>query len=254
MGTLCPTHINLFTSTRNLLFLRPPPPPFATSQSKCPRTLAQGFHAFMTSTDTASNAASAPVAANTKPSSTAKAAVEGKALPADQLESLAQKLNITDATVSENDSRSGTPVPADEVEKKKKKSSSKSKDKSEKSSESKSGTIQNLDKFDPFADADEFTNKDELDKSTKAPEYVHIRIQQRNGRKTLTTVQGIPDEYDPKKLLKYFKKEFACNGTLVEDEELGQVIQLQGDQRTKISQMLIEDVGLPRETIKIHGF
>merc|ERR1711939_1106485 len=114
MGTLCPTHINLFTSTRNLLFLRPPPPPFATSQSKCPRTLAQGFHAFMTST--------------------AKAAVEGKALPADQLESLAQKLNITDATVSENDSRSGTPVPADEVEKKKKKSSSKSKDKSEKSS------------------------------------------------------------------------------------------------------------------------
>merc|ERR1711977_319176 len=144
---------NLFTSTRNLLFLRPPPPPFATSQSKCPRTLAQGFHAFMTSTDTASNAASAPVAANTKPSSTAKAAVEGKALPADQLESLAQKLNITDATVSENDSRSGTPVPADEVEKKK-------------------------------------------NKSSKAPEYVHIRIQQRNGRKTLTTVQGIPDEYD----------------------------------------------------------
>lgn len=33
-----------------------------------------------------------------------------------------------------------------------------------------------------------------------------IRIQQRNGRKTLTTVQGLPSEYDQKKLLKAFKK------------------------------------------------
>lgn len=44
--------------------------------------------------------------------------------------------------------------------------------------------------------------------------------------------------YDLKKLLKAFKKEFACNGTLVDDEELGQVIQLQGDQRQKVSSFL----------------
>lgn len=51
----------------------------------------------------------------------------------------------------------------------------------------------------------------------------------------------IPDPssgYDLKKLLKAFKKEFACNGTLVDDEELGQVIQLQGDQRQKVSSFL----------------
>lgn len=35
---------------------------------------------------------------------------------------------------------------------------------------------------------------------------IHIRIQQRNGRKTLTTVQGISDDYDKKKLVKAFKK------------------------------------------------
>lgn len=35
---------------------------------------------------------------------------------------------------------------------------------------------------------------------------IHIRIQQRNGRKTLTTVQGIADDYDKKKLVKAFKK------------------------------------------------
>jgi translation initiation factor 1 len=78
-------------------------------------------------------------------------------------------------------------------------------------------------------------------------------------------------EYDAKKLLKAFKKvscgftvalsvhtklpiqEFACNGTLVDDEEAGQVIQLQGDQRTKISNFLVEE-GISRNTIKVHGF
>jgi translation initiation factor 1 len=79
-------------------------------------------------------------------------------------------------------------------------------------------------------------------------------------------------EYDAKKLLKAFKKvcvldvetvfsslnlfglqEFACNGTLVDDEEMGQVIQLQGDQRTKISTFLVEN-GIPRASIKLHGF
>lgn len=48
-------------------------------------------------------------------------------------------------------------------------------------------------------------------------------------------------------------KEFACNGTLVDDEEAGKVIQLQGDQRTKISAFLVEE-GIPRASIKIHGF
>jgi translation initiation factor 1 len=36
--------------------------------------------------------------------------------------------------------------------------------------------------------------------------YVHIRIQQRNGRKTLTTVQGINSEFDLKKIVKVAKK------------------------------------------------
>lgn len=48
-------------------------------------------------------------------------------------------------------------------------------------------------------------------------------------------------------------QEFACNGTLVDDEEAGQVIQLQGDQRTKILSFLVEE-GLPKNTIKVHGF
>ncbi|KZV71850.1 eukaryotic translation initiation factor 1 [Peniophora sp. CONT] len=112
-------------------------------------------------------------------------------------------------------------------------------------------SVQNLNTFDPFADeADPLASNQDVGAQTN---YIHIRIQQRNGRKTLTTLQGLPREYDAKKLLKAFKKEFACNGTLVDDEEMGQVIQLQGDQRTKISTFLTDE-GIPRNTIKLHGF
>lgn len=55
---------------------------------------------------------------------------------------------------------------------------------------------------DPFADASK--GDDRLPAGTE--DYIHIRIQQRNGRKTLTTVQGIADDYDKKKLVKAFKR------------------------------------------------
>lgn len=55
---------------------------------------------------------------------------------------------------------------------------------------------------DPFADATK--GDDRLPAGTE--DYIHIRIQQRNGRKTLTTVQGIGSRYDKKKLVKAFKK------------------------------------------------
>lgn len=42
-------------------------------------------------------------------------------------------------------------------------------------------------------------------------DYIHIRIQQRNGRKTITTLSGVPTEYDPKKLLKAFKSTYLSD-------------------------------------------
>jgi translation initiation factor SUI1 len=38
------------------------------------------------------------------------------------------------------------------------------------------------------------------------PRSTDIRVQQRNGRKTLTTIQGLPEELDQKRILKAFKK------------------------------------------------
>lgn len=70
----------------------------------------------------------------------------------------------------------------------------------------------------------------------------------------MTTLQGLPKQYDSKKILKSFKKEFACNGTIVDDTELGQILQLTGDQRVKIAEFLVEN-GIAKKTdIKIHGF
>jgi translation initiation factor 1 len=89
------------------------------------------------------------------------------------------------------------------------------------------------------------------------PTDIHIRIQQRNGRKTLTTVEGIPSKFDLKKILKVIKKQFACNGTIVSDEKAGDVIQLQGDQRNAVKDFLVDqDSGLQMDpkTIKVHGF
>ena len=87
----------------------------------------------------------------------------------------------------------------------------------------KMSNLANLKGFDPFADA----IKGEDDAAPGDQGLVHIRIQQRNGRKTLTTVQGLSAEYDFKKIVKVAKKEFACNGTVVEHAEYGEVIQLQ---------------------------
>ncbi|KAF2866080.1 translation initiation factor SUI1 [Massariosphaeria phaeospora] len=114
--------------------------------------------------------------------------------------------------------------------------------------------IQNLKTFDPFAEADDATGDSA---KAQSQNYIHIRIQQRNGRKTLTTVQGLPKKFDQKKILKVIKKKFACNGTVVADSEMGEVIQLQGDQRKDVQDFLTdkkEGLGLDQKTIKVHGF
>ncbi|KAJ0326252.1 hypothetical protein COL5a_007076 [Colletotrichum fioriniae] len=106
-------------------------------------------------------------------------------------------------------------------------------------------SIENLKSYDPFAEADEDTGE-----TKQSQNYIHIRIQQRNGRKTLTTVQGLPKKFDQKKILKVIKKQFA-------DSEMGEVIQLQGDQRKVVQEFLIntkEGLGLDSKTIKVHGF
>jgi translation initiation factor 1 len=105
--------------------------------------------------------------------------------------------------------------------------------------------------FDPFAD-----EAAEAGAAAGAGDdgRVHLRVQQRNGRKTLTTVQGLSKGYNYAKVLRDLKRDLCCNGTVVEDKELGNVIQLQGDHRKKVA-AFIAKAGLAKtDCIKVHGF
>lgn len=51
-----------------------------------------------------------------------------------------------------------------------------------------------------------------------------------------------------------YLQEFACNGTVIEHPEYGEVLQLQGDQRENICQWLTK-AGLAKpDQLKVHGF
>ena len=63
--------------------------------------------------------------------------------------------------------------------------------------------IQNLHSFGSFASGGK-ANKDLLPAGTE--DYIHIRIQPRNGRKTLATVWGIADDYNQKKLVRCLRR------------------------------------------------
>jgi len=67
-------------------------------------------------------------------------------------------------------------------------------------------------------------------------------------------VQGLPDDLDLKKILRAFKKAWCCNGTVVENEEWGTIIQLQGDHRKDIHKFLIEEGISFKDQIKVHGY
>jgi len=111
---------------------------------------------------------------------------------------------------------------------------------------------------DHFAEADNDSVVDReapsIKSSTKSNTYVHIRIQQRNGRKHLTTVQGLASDLDLRKILKALKKTYSTNGTILTDEELGEIVQLQGDQRRNVYDFLTKCNICRKDEVKIHGF
>lgn len=101
---------------------------------------------------------------------------------------------------------------------------------------------------------DPFQN-DAFERLTKSK--IHIRVQQRNGRKCITTIEGLEEDLDTKRICKAMKASFNCNGNVIQDEEKGDIIQLQGDQRvTSRDWLLAQEVIAQneRDRIVIHGF
>lgn len=69
---------------------------------------------------------------------------------------------------------------------------------------------------------------------------VHLRVQQRNGRKSLTSVQGLAADLDRRKILRALKRTFNTNGTILKDKDGNKVLQLQGDLRHLIKEFLLK--------------
>jgi translation initiation factor 1 len=86
---------------------------------------------------------------------------------------------------------------------------------------------------------------------------VHIRVQQRNGKKCITSIQGLDEDLDQKRICKHMRKVFNCNGNVIDDKEKGEVIQLQGDQRDNVRIFLLEQTVIEaheKDRIVVHGF
>ena len=87
----------------------------------------------------------------------------------------------------------------------------------------------------------------------KLLDSVHIRIQQRTGKKVITIIQGLDAKVPRKELIKKFKTMYACGGHIADDEEFGEVIQLTGDQRFKVRDYLVDNNLVEADKVEIHG-
>jgi translation initiation factor 1 len=113
----------------------------------------------------------------------------------------------------------------------------------------------NIEDFLPTTIHNDDTNlKKKNEEENEESETVHIRIQQRNRKKCILTISGLPKNLDLKKICKYFKKNLQCSGAIKQDEDWGAIIQLQGDHREAVKKYLIDEKIVPKESIKIHGF
>ena len=73
------------------------------------------------------------------------------------------------------------------------------------------------------------------DEEKKHYGVVDIRNQQRNGRKSLTLIEGLPDDLDLKRIVKEMTRKFSTGGSILD----GSVIQLNGDVREAVKDFLV---------------
>ena len=102
---------------------------------------------------------------------------------------------------------------------------------------------------------------------TNSQKEIHIRIQQRTGRKRLTSIEGLDkfctdnnggdnDSNELKnkltELSRKLKKQFNCGVTII-DMEPGYIMQLNGDHRKELKEYLVKNNIAQDNQIKIHG-
>lgn len=105
---------------------------------------------------------------------------------------------------------------------------------------------------DPFAVED---SQWEEKADALSDNVVHLRLQQRNARQRICTVEGLSQNLDFKKIKKTLMRDLCCNGIIIEDPVLGKILQFQGDHRRAIAKFIVdEQLVSSAEKVKIHGY
>jgi len=77
---------------------------------------------------------------------------------------------------------------------------------------------------------------------------IHIRVKQRNGKKSTTSIEGLSANFQT--TLQSLRKVLACNGSIQDSN----VILLFGDQRIAIKKYLIDNNIAANADIIVHGY
>ncbi|KAG5503463.1 hypothetical protein JKF63_05602 [Porcisia hertigi] len=93
----------------------------------------------------------------------------------------------------------------------------------------------------------------ETERAVLGGQKVHIRVQQRKGKKFVTTVQGLNQKLNFRRINREFQRRWGCNGTVIQSTEAGTVIQLQGNWSEKIKQFLLEEHMATENNLEIHS-
>ena len=94
---------------------------------------------------------------------------------------------------------------------------------------------------------------EEEDKNLFIKKNITIGVQRRNERKCITIISGIDDKLNFKKILSYLKKKYNCNGSILKDENFGNVITLTGNQKDNVYNFLINEDICKSDEIIIRG-
>ena len=82
---------------------------------------------------------------------------------------------------------------------------------------------------------------------------VHLRIQNRNNRKKITICQGLENDLNLKKILRYLKKIYSTNGWISIDTDGSEIIMFNGDLREQVKEFLTKFNIVNKDLIKMHG-
>ena len=95
---------------------------------------------------------------------------------------------------------------------------------------------------------------DEEDDGGDVKAKVQVRMKQRNGKKSVTTVEGMHPQLDYPRLLRAMKRQFQCNGSIQEDKKGDKVLQFSGDQRANVRDFILSEEMYTSGEIILHGY